>query len=92
MTNAGGGIIAVNGRQEVPQVLSNGFDPSRILPPETSANASASAAQESENVAFSIGNDERRGRNILPAAPQQAAEILDLGFGVELDLSPRNLR
>jgi len=28
----------------------------------------------------------------MPAAPQQAAEILELGFGVELDLAPRNLR
>jgi len=28
----------------------------------------------------------------MPAAPQQAADILDLGFGVELDLSPRNIR
>jgi len=90
VTNAGSGLIAVNGGQVVP--LSVSFDPSHILPPETSANASASAALESENVAFSIGNEERRGRNILPAAPQQAAEILDLGFGVELDLSPRNLR
>ena len=90
VTNAGSGLIAVNGGQVVP--LSVSFDPSHILPPDTSANASASAALESENVAFSIGNEERRGRNILPAAPQQAAEILDLGFGVELDLSPRNLR
>jgi len=90
VTNAGSGLIAVNGGQVVP--LSVSFDPSHILPPETSANASAGAALESENVAFSVGNDERRGRNILPAAPQQAAEILDLGFGVELDLSPRNLR
>ena len=47
---------------------------------------------ESDNVAFSISDDERRGKHILPAAPQQAAEILELGFGVELDLSPRNLR
>jgi len=80
----------VNGGQVVP--LSISFDPSRVLPPETSANAAASMATESDNVAFSIGDDERRGRHILPAAPQQAAEILNIGFGVELDLSPRNLR
>jgi len=90
VTNAGGSIIAVNGKQEVP--AASGFDPSRVLPPETSANASASMAMESDNVAFSISDDERRGKHILPAAPQQAAEILELGFGVELDLSPRNLR
>ena len=90
VTNAGGGIIAVNGVPEVP--ASTSFDPSRILPPETPANASAGAAMESENVAFSTSDDERRGRHIMPAAPQQAADILDLGFGVELDLSPRNIR
>jgi filamentous hemagglutinin family protein len=90
VTNAGGSIVTVNGRQEVP--AASGFDPSRVLPPESSANASASMAMESENVAFSTSDDERRGRHILPAAPQQAAEILELGFGVELDLSPRNLR
>jgi len=90
VTNVGSSLISVHGRQEVP--LSISFDPSRILPPETSASASASAAMESENVAFSTSEDERRGRHVMPAAPQQAAEILELGFGVELDLAPRNLR
>jgi len=90
VTNVGSSLVSVNGRQEVP--LSISFDPSRILPPETSASASASAAMESENVAFSTSADERRGRHVMPAAPQQAAEILELGFGVELDLAPRNLR
>jgi hypothetical protein len=40
--------------------------PSRVLPPETSANASASMAMESDNVAFSISDDERRGNTSCP--------------------------
>ena len=92
VTNTGSGVISVNGKAEVPQTLASSYDPSRVVPPETSGNASSVAASEGDEVYFSTSEEKRRGKRIVRAAPQEAKSALDSGLGVELDLTPRNTR
>jgi filamentous hemagglutinin family protein len=99
VTNGSSGVLQVNGVPQVPLVI----PVSRIVPPESTlmSNAplvmdgyltSARSGQPASDVYFSTREEERRGARIMPAAPAQAGAILELGFGVELDLTPRNTR
>lgn len=102
VTNTGAGIVQVNGVPQVPVTIPSTIL-SRIVPTDsrlmsnvpTAADGfvtSAVSARAEPEVYFSTSGEAALGKHIMPAAPQQAADILDLGFGVELDLSPRNIR
>ena len=103
VTNNGSGVVQVNGVPQAPTTIPSTFL-SRIVPTERTLMSNvptatdsflagaATSARSEPDVYFSTSADERRGKHIMPGAPQQAADILDLGFGVELDLSPRNVR
>jgi filamentous hemagglutinin family protein len=86
VTNAGSGLINVNGKPQGNAALTANADNSRVMPSEESiAGNSARSAAAPETSASPAGI-----LSLLP--PESAAELLDQGWPVELDLTPGSER
>jgi hypothetical protein len=77
VTNAGGGLIAVNGQPQINSTVAETASNNRVVPQEvtTAASPEASAPQRSGPV--------RRRRK-----PEDALDVLDNGESMEIDLTP----
>jgi filamentous hemagglutinin family protein len=86
VTNAGSGLINVNGKPQGNAALTANADNSRVMPSEERiAGDSARSAAAPESSVSPAGT-----LSLLP--PDSAAEVLDQGWPVELDLAPGNGR
>ena len=90
VTNAGSGVLEVNGKPQTPDVITSTFDASRIVPAEGSRAVVATTGDGGTEVYLSTADEERRNVRIVRAGPQDAGQALQQGLGVDLDLSPRN--
>jgi len=89
VSNAGGALLEVNGSFQAPDTVAASANPSRLLPSENTIIGNASGNPRVSGPAL-ISAD--TGAGTRRAAPADAADLLESGASVELDLSPRKER
>ncbi|HWI35777.1 MAG TPA: filamentous hemagglutinin N-terminal domain-containing protein [Burkholderiales bacterium] len=89
VSNAGAGIVQVNGAKQPPDALTAAANGSRILPAETTIIGNVSGNPRVSAVPLVA---EAADSGVVRAAPANAADLLQSGASVELDLSQRGER
>jgi hypothetical protein len=89
VNNAGSTILQVNGAQQPPDELVGTANKSRLLPPESTITSNVAANARASAPVFPTPADTT---GVVHAAPADAADLLQSGASVELDLTGHNER
>jgi hypothetical protein len=92
VTNAGGGLVSVNGKPQGNQQLSSNSENNRVIPSGNNLAEGAPADEPALQLAQAGMLTGEGEASVVRSSPSGAGEAIDNGQSVELDMSPKNER